>query len=66
MIIDVAPNDIKISQDNMVIISDLPAFRIVGKCLEFIDRDKLRCKARGGNRVRVRVIDLVTAMKNNG
>ncbi len=65
-VINASPNDIRVTNDNMLIISGLPTFRIVGNCFEFTDKNKMRCAARGGDKVRVKISDLVGVMRNNG
>ena len=61
-IINVSPSDIRVTNDNMLVVSGMPTFRIVGNYLEFTDKNKMRCAARGGDKVRVRIADLVGAM----
>jgi len=61
--ITASPNDIRVTNDNVLIVSGMPTFRIVGNCLEFTDKNKMRCAARGGDKVRVRIADLVGATK---
>jgi hypothetical protein len=58
-----SPCDIRLTNDNMLVVSGMPAFRIADGCFIFRDKDRQRCQARGGNEIKVRIADLAAVMK---
>lgn len=62
-IIDAERTDVSLSDDNMFIVCGLPTFRISGAYLEFVDKNRQRCAARGGRIIRVKITHLVDVIK---
>jgi hypothetical protein len=63
-IIDAERVDVSLSDDNMFIVCGLPTFRISGAYLEFVDKNRQRCAARGGRIIRVKISHLVDVVKS--